>query len=1387
MSILLEARDAHMPRRPVLAAVTALSVAVTTALLGAGGASAAPPPDGPTAGDARAIDGRLDAKLARDLVGARGTVTAFVQLDAKSGSEVTADGGTPAEVKEAAADTEALADEVVPQQATARSASAAPKQIATLTNLVAGTLVTGDAEQVRALAESPDVVAVYRVTPKTATNAHNVEFTRALKVWQDTGQTGEGVRIGVIDTGLDYTHADFGGPGTVEAYEEAYGEDGSGPVPDGFYDPAKFIGGYDFAGALYSASDDIEGASPVPAPDENPIDATYLSDNSGHGTHVAGTAAGYGVLPDGTTFDGDYSGLTDVSDWKVGPGTAPGAGIFVLKVFGDIGGSTNLTSLALDRAADPNADGDFSDRLDVVNMSLGSDGSPADDPDNLLIDALTALGTVMVISSGNAGDITDIGGSPGNSASALTVANSVGAPQTYDGVEVTAAANPALVGIHSGQNSVAYGGADVTAPVGNPGSNFDGCTTFTAAQAAAVAGKVAYLWWNDDDTARRCGSAVRFNNATAAGAVGVLLPTELTPFPAGIAGNAAIPGFQMTAATTDRLLPEILAGTLTVHIGPGLAGTVVEDIAGDMLNGGSSRGVHGSLGHGKPDVAAPGTQILSAASGAGNEPNSLSGTSMSSPHVAGIAALVRAAHPSWEAEQVKAAVVNTATHDIWTGPGGTGTAYGPERVGSGRVDAFDAVNTNVIAYNTQDPEQTSVTWGVVPVGDTTVVAKKTVTVKNFGTTSQRYTTSVSSSSTAGGATITASPASITLAPGKSAVVTLTLTADPATLERELDPTSAELQAGVPRDYVAQVSGRLVLTSGTSQLRVPLQAAPRLVSDLTASPVAFADAAAATADLAISGRGVASGGWYSLTTPLNLGATSPKLESTPGLVTSPSATAAGDIRYVGWASTAPAVAAAGGDPTTGLLGIGIATDGEWATLGRYVIPVIDIDIDGDGAFDLETVVQKYNADADVTIAATFDYDTGENLDVQLINGFSGSIDSGVFDSNVLVAPIGLDWAGIPVGSTPTISVSTYSDYAQADSGVLDTADSFTVNPYDPAFWFDNDIPGSFSSLGDDGVTIPVHKGTGAADGQLLVFQHQNADTASRVQVVDVTVPAATPTTTTLAVTGGKKAGQELTLTATVAPTEATGTVTFLDGQTEIGSAAVTAGKATAKVRLGAGAHSLSATFTPDSGLYAPSTSAVVPVDIKKSSSTTAFTLSKNSAPFGTVTTATVVVTGASAAPTGTVEIREKGKVLGTGELVVNGLKGTATVALPADLAAGTHQLTAVYAGSADVTGSQSQRSYRVTPATTRATLSADSWTVAKGAKAKVTVALSGAPVPTGSVTFTVGLQRVATVPLTNGTATVTLPAAQRSAVVIAYYTGNGGYLPTVTAHTLTVQR
>ncbi|WP_426594220.1 S8 family serine peptidase [Cellulomonas sp. McL0617] len=1378
-----------MSRRSVVATLAALSLTVGTVMLGTGAASAAPPPPsgGPTA--AGPIAPRPGAKLGHphvdDLAGVTGTITAFVQLDAKAGTDVAAEGGSPAAVKANAADTKALAADVVPQQLTERSArTAAPKRIATLTNLVAGTLVTGDAAQIRGLESSPDVVAVYRVVPKTVDNAHSVEFTRALQVWENTGQTGAGVRIGVIDTGLDYTHADFGGAGTVAAYDAAYGVDGTQPIPAGSFDPTKFIGGHDFAGPHYDGDGQVPGSSTVPVPDENPIDAVYTGGNDGHGTHVAGTAAGFGVLPDGTTFRGDYSGLTSVADWQVGPGTAPGAQLYSLKVFGDGGGSTNLVAEALDRAADPNQDGDFSDRLDVVNMSLGADGQPADDPENLLVDQLSALGTVVVNSAGNSGDMTDIGGAPGNAASALTVAWSVGSPLTYDAIKVTAASNPALVGLHAGQNSIAYSGADVTAPVGDPGGDFDGCTPFTPAQAAAVAGKIAYLWWDDNDSTRRCGSAARFGNAATAGAVGVLLPSSVPVFTAGITGSPLIPGTQMTASTTAALLPEIHAGTLTVEIGPGLKGSVEEGGAGDVLNPSSARGLHGSLGWTKPDVSAPGSLIYSAASGTGNEPNSLSGTSMASPHVAGIAAMVVAAHPGWTSADVKAAVVNTATHDLYQGLNQTGLTYGPERVGSGRVDALDAVGTNVIAYNTQSPEQTSVSWGIVPVGAGTVVQKKTVTVRNFGSTSQRFTTSVSSASTSGGAKITAAPAALTIPAGKTALVTLTFTADPATLERQIDPTMEPELLGIPRDFVSEVTGRLVLTSGATQLRVPLQAAPRLVANLTAAPVTFPDATATTAGVALSGRGVASGGWYSLTTPLVLGSTSPQLDPTTDTAVSPSTRAAADLRFVGWASTAPVVAAAGGKPSDGMLGIGVATNGDWASLGLAVLPYIDIDIDGDGTWDLETDIGKLDPTTDITVATTYDLATGDVLDTELINGFDGSVDSGVFDSNVFVAPISLAAAGIPAGATPIVKVSTSSTY-----GDIDTSPQFTVNPYDPPFWFDNTVDGTFTSVGADGETIGVHKGTGAATGKLLVLQTQNPDVASRWQVVDVTVPTATATTTTLAVTGDRTAGKKLTLKATVSPKAATGTVTFLDGSTPLGSAPVAQGKASITATLGAGKHSLTASFAPTDGTYAASTSAAVVVDVSRSTSTTTLSLSRNTAPFGSATTATVKVKGASAAPAGTVTLRSHGVVVGSGTLTVSGLTGTATIALPNDLTVGTHQLTAVFGGSADVSGSQASKTYTVTKAKSSTALSAVTWSVPKGSTPTITVTVTGptgAPTPTGTVVLTFNNKRVGTAQLTGGVGTITLPAVQKTGPVVASYGGDRGYSGSAASRTLTVK-
>ncbi len=1272
-------------RRGLLASLSAAALAASAMVVAPASAAPSPSPKKFDVAFDRATAKLDGSKVSRALRQASGQVTAFVQLRADSAVDLAQDGKSKSAVRAQEKKITALADDLVPQAATEKSArTSEPRQLAVTSNLVAGVMVLGDAAKVRELAADDNVVAVYRIVPKQPLNKGTDSFTRAVDTWAAPGgATGAGVKVGIIDTGIDYTHASFGGEGTVEAYEEAYGADGTGPIPPGSYDPAKFVGGYDFAGPLYNAS-----SVPVPTPDENPIDNVSTSSNSGHGTHVAGTTAGYGVTATGETFAGDYATITDLADFEVGPGSAPEAELYGLKVFGDAGGSTGLVIQALEWSADPNDDGDFNDRLDILNLSLGSDGSPADDPENLFIDKLTTMGVLSVIASGNGGDVTDIGGSPGNSNSALTVANSVGNSQTFDAIEVTAAPDAGLVGTHAAQNSVNYsGGADAAGEVVGISATFSGCQPFSAEQAALVAGKIAYLYWNDQDAALECGSAARFNNAAAAGAIGVLLSSQTAVFSAGIAGNAVIPGAQLTGTATTALQPAILAGGVEAAVGPSFAnaGFEVNPALGDLINPGSSRGVHGSLGVVKPDVAAPGTNISSAASGGGSAASTLSGTSMATPHVAGIAALVTEAHPGWTPEQVKAAVMNTATHDVFTGAGQTGDVYGPERVGSGRVDALSAVQTETLAFASENPAGVSVAFGVVEVAEDVVTLTRTVTVRNLGATPQTYDAAfVDANGNANGA-ITATPSSLSVPAGQAGLITVKVTLDRDALERTTEPTqdpNVNVIGVLPRDFVSNISGWLEVTPyGNDALRVPVHVAPKPVTEISGADVALGTAD--SAPLALSGRDVFQPGWYGFTAPLELVATSPKLE-TSNAVTSDSVIASGDIRYVGFASDVPAVLADGGTLEDSLISVGVATDGNWATLGSAMIPLVATDIDGDGTWDLETAVIKGDDAQDSLFALTFevvgeDPTTGELswgglLDYYPIN-WGSDFEFSVFDNNQVVVPIGPGWVGIAEGDTPTFRVQTYSPYADAENGIIDEA-SFTADPFTPNYVFSGDFAPPTHVFSEAGAAITVHRTENTpASGKLLLLHTLNA-TGARAQVVDVTAtipeepeePTELVVSTTKLVLKPTKAsfGSKVTaqITVTAKGDRPTGKVTLKEGTKTLGTATVwtsgASGKATIALprNLKVGKHKLVASYSGSETVKPSDGKATLTISKVKTSlkgATKSWKVKKNTRPNLTVT---VSVPKGAVKATGKVSVK-----IGKKTVTATLKNGKATVRLP----------------------------------------------------------------------------------------------------------------------------
>jgi subtilisin family serine protease len=1055
----------------------------------------------------------LVGKLSPRLVAAQGTATAFVELSNKPAVDAfNAERGNGTEkakqaARSAKSDVSAAVDSVVSQL---RSRDARTRVVARTSNAVAGAVVTADAATLRELANRPDVVSVRTVVPKTRGNASAEQLTNTLAAWQQTGRYGDGVRVGVIDDGIDFTHADFGGPGTRAAYQSM---DRAKPTP--LFPNAKVVGGTDLAGDDYDQSSD-DPAKSTPKPDPNPMSCNL------HGTHVAGTVGGFGVNADGTTFTGDYQKLTAqaVDAMSIGPGTAPKSLLYAIKIFG-CSGATNLIAQGLDWAMDPSGDGDFTDHLDVVNISVGFNFTTADDPDALFVRKLAANNVLTVASAGNGGDVNDIAGAPAATVEALSVASSRDAGVLRDTVQVTAPAS--VTGDKGGQYSQDYTGYDTldsTWPVvALSAANSAGCTPYSAADKAAAAGKTVWLEWGDSGSTRACGSADRANQAEAAGAKAVVLSSTRDHFDSEIAGNSTLPMFQFTGTETALLRPPLRAGTLRVRLsGAGRAKLQTYDKSiVDTASSFTSRGLRGPAL--KPDVAAPGDTITSALSGTGNGRAAFSGTSMATPHTAGVAALIRQAHPDWTVEEVKAAVIDTAGHDLHNA---AGRVYGPQRVGSGRLDTMAVLDNEVLAYTTDMPGAVTANFGVVEVARP-VTMTRTIRLVNKGLATVEYATGYQAATTLPGVKYTVDRPRVRLLPRATTTVHVTLTiSDPAALRKVMDPTMSAQQAGFARQFVADASGRVTFTpisGSTVPLRLSVYAAPKPVATMsTPASLAFG-AGHDQAMLNLTGGGVDQGTgaqrYRSLVSVLELQAESPRLpecdKHRATECTVNTTAKASDLRYVGAASTAP-LARAQGKPRDALLAFGISTWAAWADLAGNATPLVEIDTTGDGKPDFRAAVVR-PASSDVLLVETVSLATPDEpvVDVQPLNGQFGDVDTNVFDTDVAVLPVSLTALGIdPSAASHRISytvgfIGRYPAPGSKDGLIDSVGTPLSFDPLAPGYTVRGGDEPALTHVAKPGTALAITRDPKslAADHALglLALEHHNG-AGARASVVRV---------------------------------------------------------------------------------------------------------------------------------------------------------------------------------------------------------------------------------------------------------------------------------------------
>lgn len=1071
-----------------------VATAALLALTASGGSFAQTAPDNTSVNSDGATIEALEALSGPVMIELAGEPSAAVYAEQRSRGASKADAGRAGKAQKAK---NVEAQRVVLDAIQARGIDVTPLyQVQAAYN---GVAVQASAGQAAALAALPGVAAVHQIPLVSLDNHYSVPFIGAQQAWQASGRTGVGRSIAVIDTGVDYVHTDFGGSGSSADYVVARSAAANPPSPatsnpgsfkvigagGQIYPSPKVVGGFDFAGDAYQADPASAGYQPVPSPDPNPMDC------NGHGSHVAGTAAGTGVNSNGTSYTGSYAGALNTGAMGIGPGVAPGAGVYALRVFG-CAGSTALTATAIEWATDPNRDGDPSDHVDVINMSLGSSFGTPDDPSAVASNVASAAGVLVVTSAGNSNDVYYVTGSPGTAVRAISTASSADASDRADSIIVHTPA--AIAGNYIGSKSVNFNWNAVPERTGNvyyPATNQYGCAAWTGADAANIAGKIVLVdWKKPGDASFPCGSGVRANNANTAGAIGIIMADTTTFLDTAIGGNTTVPGMYTTAPVGNALKSQLTAGVVAaspvnVTLSSLVVGEAVDPGRNDTLSSFTSRGPRSRDTGLKPDIAAPGQTIWSAASGTGTRGRSLNGTSMAAPHMAGVMALLKETRPTWSVEELKALAMNTAGHDLHTGFNKSGDKYGVARVGSGRVDVPAALGSSSIAYNADGSGSVSVSFGAVEVAGT-LTRTKTVRVVNHGASAQTYTIGYDARTSIPGVSFSfPQGTSLSVPAGGSGTFVVQLTADGAAMQNTRDATVLAVQGGNPRQWLSEASGLVMVTpsSGTA-LRVPVYAAARPASTTKAAPGFLNVDKNGVAKINLAGEGVSTGvepaGYVSKVSVFELGLTSGKATLASGV----SELARGaDLQYVGAMTKASTVH------------FGLATHADWSTPASDVAFTVQIDRNNDGITDVSAFNTRFT-DTDVFVTVV------GNSVVGLTNIFNSNVTTAPFNNNVLILPV-------PVTSLGLTAPQTSFRYRVVGSsrfwGTIDTTDWAKFDVAKPGLTVPDGLSGRpmYQGLNGTKLEIGYNAANFAANGSqgALLLHHFNRS-GDRAEVLPV---------------------------------------------------------------------------------------------------------------------------------------------------------------------------------------------------------------------------------------------------------------------------------------------